>query len=78
LANGSLRTSNFQCQLSGDETEGSAVATRPEAVLQGTLSHAEKLPFNVKVRGRSQGISEAQTEVSRNHLTADLFCDALS
>jgi hypothetical protein len=34
LANGSLRASNFQCRLSGDESEGSAVATRPEAALQ--------------------------------------------
>jgi len=30
-ANGSLRSSDFQCQLSGDESEGSDVATRPEA-----------------------------------------------
>jgi hypothetical protein len=39
---------------------------------------AEKLPFNVKVRGRLSGNFEAQTGVSRNRLTADLFCDAFS
>jgi len=33
-ANGSLRSSDFQCQLSGDESEGSDVATRPKAALQ--------------------------------------------
>jgi hypothetical protein len=31
LANGGLQASTFQCRLSGDESEGSAVATRPEA-----------------------------------------------
>jgi hypothetical protein len=50
----------------------------PKAVFHGTICHAERLPFNVKVRGRSSGICEAQTGVSRNRLTADLFCDALS
>ena len=34
LANGSLRASNLQCRLCGDESEGAAVAIRPKADLQ--------------------------------------------
>jgi len=51
LANGSLRALNFQCQLSGDECEGSAVAIRPEAVdrerrLLAALHSKEDVPVN--------------------------------